>query len=92
MQHRNYGAERYMRLLVGWVLEGFVVGGNDVLSRQPNEAKMFSISRMLQCSFEAKEGQPLLILRKVKDMTFNDVLIEGVWSKDIIIPQLEAKK
>ena len=28
LQHRSYGAERYMQLLIGWELVGFVVSGD----------------------------------------------------------------
>jgi hypothetical protein len=46
---------------------------------------MLLLSRMLQCSFQIYEGQPLLILHKVKDMTFEDVLghPEGQPPKDV---------
>ena len=79
LQHRAYGAERYMRLLVGWAFEGFVIDGRDVIEFRSTESKMMSIVRMLQCSFvrEHSEHQPLLILRKLEDMTFDDVLVEG---------------
>ena len=83
LQHREYGAERYIRLLVGWDLNVFVVAGNDVVERRPDETKMLLLSRMLQCSFQIYEGQPLLILHKV--MTFEDVLghPEGQPPKDV---------
>ena len=82
LQHRAYGAERYMRLLVGWVLEGFVVDGNDVVKREPSETKIETLSRMLSCSFQTNEKQPLLILRKSGNMTFDEVLLEGDWTAD----------
>ena len=71
-----------MRLLVGWVLEGFVVDGNDVVKRESSETKMKTLSRMLNCSFQTNEGQPLLILRKSGNMTFDEVLLEGDWTAD----------
>ena len=82
LQHRNYGAERYMRLLAGWELEGFVVHGKDVNQRKSHETKMGTMARMLQCSFETNEGQPLLILRKLGNVTFDTILTEGKWTSD----------
>ncbi|KAL7550725.1 hypothetical protein ACHAWF_013941 [Thalassiosira exigua] len=81
LQHRNYGAERYVRLLSGWELDGFVLAGKDAATREPNESKMEMIARMLHCSFEASEFQPLLILRK-QDLIFDDVLEMGKWTAD----------
>ena len=79
LQHRSYGAERYMRLLVGWDLEGFVLYGRDVVERRPQESKLSTLFRMINCSFKTNEGQPLLILRKSDNMTFDDVMLEGDW-------------
>ena len=69
-----------MRLLVGWDLLGFVLRGKDVLEAQGS--KTTRIATMIQCSFSQKENQPLLILQKNDDMTFDDVLVEGKWSPD----------
>mmetsp|Transcript_46760 Transcript_46760/g.99238 ORF Transcript_46760/g.99238 Transcript_46760/m.99238 type:complete len:436 (+) Transcript_46760:87-1394(+) len=82
LQHRNYGAERYFRLLDGWDFVGFVNAGRDVVARRPHETKMSFIHRMLDSSFETHEGQPLLVLRKAKGVSFDDVLNDGSWSKD----------
>ena len=82
LQHRSYGAERYMRLLVGWDLEGFVLDGRDVVERRPQESKLSTLFRMINCSFKKNEGQPLLILRKSDNMTFDDVMLEGDWPAD----------
>ena len=72
-----------MRLLVGWALEGFVINGMDVIEKKFQESTMTTIARMLECSFgKDKENQPLLILRKLENMTFNDVMLEGDWSVD----------
>ena len=76
LQHRDYGAERYMRLLIGWELEGFVLYGNDVVERRHHESKLYTLSRMLQCSYEIGERQPLLILRKSENMSFDDIMLE----------------
>ena len=81
-QHRNYGAERYYRLLVGWDFVGYVNAGRDVVARRPHETKMSFIHRMLDSSFETYEGQPLLVLRKAKGVSFDDILNDGSWSKD----------
>ena len=43
---------------------------------------MTRIATMIQCSFSQKENQPLLILQKNDDMTFDDVLVEGKWTSD----------
>jgi len=83
LSNREYGAERYMRLLVGWDLEGFVLAGGNVVERHAGESKMTTIARMLQCSYNNKnnkENQPLLILRKSEDMTFDQILHKGMWS------------
>lgn len=69
-----------MRLLVGWDLVGYVLA-QDVVEKLPGDDKMATISRMVRCSFR-KEKQPLMILRKDGDMTFDDVLHEGTWSED----------
>ena len=82
LQNRKYGAERYIRLLVGWEVAGFVIDGMDVIKQKPHESKMATIARMLECSQRRKESQPLLILRKLENMTFNDVMLEGNWSVD----------
>lgn len=76
LQHRAYGAERYMRLLAGWALEGFVASGNNVITTRSNDDKLTSIARMIKCSILLGENQPLLILRKVEGMTFDNVLSE----------------
>ena len=68
-----------MRLLVGWDLEGFVLYGRDVVERRPQESKLSTLFRMINCSFKTNEGQPLLILRKSDNMTFDDVMLEGDW-------------
>ena len=43
---------------------------------------MSFIHRMLDSSFETYEGQPLLVLRKAKGVSFDDILNDGSWSKD----------
>ena len=79
LQHRAYGAERYVRLLVGWDVEGFVLSGRDVVARRAGESKMTTIARMIRCSHIEGENQPLLILRKSEDTTFDQILREAMW-------------
>ncbi len=61
---------------------GFVVDGRGVIERRPGETKLSMIFRMIHCSFETKEEQPLLLLKKLENMTFDDVVLEGEWSAE----------
>ncbi len=71
-----------MRLLVGWNLDGFILNGKVVeLEKSDGLSKMTKIATVVQCSLLEKEHQPLLILRKVDNMSFDDVLQKGKWSK-----------
>ena len=82
LQHRNYGAERYLRLLAGWELEGFVLSGRDVVKKKHNETKLMTLTRMVHCSYRKFEGQPLLILRRIENIDFDNVMTEGEWSHE----------
>jgi hypothetical protein len=83
LQHRAYGAERYMRLFVGWELEGFVLRGENVVEKHPNDSNLQTLLRMIECSFNEQEGQPLMILRKLGNDTFDDSsMYDWEWSID----------
>ena len=81
LRDRLYGAERYARLLTGWHLEAWVIMGR-LVTRDAGETEMSALGRMSVMSAAVSEWQPILVMRKLKNVTFGQMLDRGQWSAE----------